>query len=963
MKNRFIKIVIFTIILVCCKSQVDLSHYKTNRETSFGFVAKNKSTTKEIYFVNLSEEPVEIIDVLYPENFEGPNLENMFIRPFDSLAVSITYHAIENVNYFDSIIYITENIGEQKVYVNATSIYSEYKKTEDAAKIICNLPLINDVNDISENNYQASEIGNVSFNKHGAFFEKESDYVEFQDFNDVFEDSQWSVSYEIVNSKTNKNYSKKEQMDSISRYKINLGCSYIFKDDLLEFNFGIGSDTVVSDSNIFYQDYNIYHLFYNNGEVSTYINGNLLNKEKLKIDDIAVIYDLYLKINKNSANKKSYIRSFKIYDKPLVVSDVVEYCKYRRAEKTVIDDILTIRGKFDFGFVAKSKTTEIDFVIANNHSYPMSIKNVRYPLGFNGNIDGTIPPQTDTVFKLTFMPSAYFDKDYVGDVNLYTDSDDQIDIAVTGTNIFNEELSKDIIKKIDFGYVKPSSKKELVVKINNIFNFDFSIDEIVVPDDFTVKTASRILIPKNSSKEFTLKFHPKEAKIYSDKVKIVTSIGIDLNVRLIAKSDGVPEVKTKELKWIAATSYVCHADLIHNGGHKIIARGIIWGVNNNVSFNTKYEGCSIDEKKGKEFTGKINELVSDKEFYVRAYAKNKNGIAYGEIKKLSTKVVSYPRITTVGHTEVSYSYFMCGGEISGDGFLGIISKGIVLSSTGDPSLERNDKVFNNTDDSNVFKCKLNGLKYNTSYTVRAFVTNVLGTTYGQVLTVKTKSFNEMVTVNGGSFFMGSSTGSPDEKPVHLVMLNDFEIGKYEVTESEWNYIMHDEFKLGENEGIPKTKISWADAMLYIKKLNLKTGKKYRLPTEAEWEYAARGGEYKSTYVYSGSENIDVVAFYFKGANTFKNSPKPVGTYSPNILGLFDMSGNVWEWCYDRYHSAYYEKSEPENPSGPYGGLNKIYRGGSFKSKASYCTVSFRHGSRPNVRRNSVGFRLARSISD
>ena len=159
---------------------------------------------------------------------------------------------------------------------------------------------------------------------------------------------------------------------------------------------------------------------------------------------------------------------------------------------------------------------------------------------------------------------------------------------------------------------------------------------------------------------------------------------------------------------------------------------------------------------------------------------------------------------------------------------------------------------------------------------------------------------EMVFVKGGTFMMGAtpeqgSDAGDGEKPVHSVTVSDFYIGKYEVTQAQWKAVMGKNPSHYKGENRPVERVSWYDIQKFIEKLNAKTGKRYRLPTEAEWEYAARGGNQSKGYKYSGSNDIGSVAWY---TNNSGDRTHPVGQKQPNELGLYDMTGNVWEWCSD-----------------------------------------------------------------
>ena len=223
----------------------------------------------------------------------------------------------------------------------------------------------------------------------------------------------------------------------------------------------------------------------------------------------------------------------------------------------------------------------------------------------------------------------------------------------------------------------------------------------------------------------------------------------------------------------------------------------------------------------------------------------------------------------------------------------------------------------------------------------------------------------MVYVEGGKFLMGSNDGDEDEQPVHHVTLSSYYIGKYEVTQGEWKAVMGSYpseayYKGSDRDSHPVEGVSWDDCQTFISKLNTLTGKQFRLPTEAEWEYAARGGSESAGYKYSGSNNIDEVAWYdgYRGKGTHA-----VGKKKANELGLYDMSGNVREWCQDRYGS-YSSDSQTNptrpstNPTGPSSGSYRVFRGGGWRSGARRCRVSDRSGSTPTYRVYHLGLRLA-----
>lgn len=212
----------------------------------------------------------------------------------------------------------------------------------------------------------------------------------------------------------------------------------------------------------------------------------------------------------------------------------------------------------------------------------------------------------------------------------------------------------------------------------------------------------------------------------------------------------------------------------------------------------------------------------------------------------------------------------------------------------------------------------------------------------------------MVYVSGGSFMMGSddSEAYSNEKPVHRVTLSSYRIGKYEVTQDLWEAVMGNNPSYFKGSRKPVEEVSWDDCQTFIRKLNSLTGQNFKLPTEAQWEFAARGGNSSNGYKYSGSNYIDNVAWYCDNSG---GSTHNVGTKSPNELGLYDMSGNVWEWCSDLYGA--YGSGSVTNPDAQSSGSDRVNRGGGWCGFASYCRVSDRSSNTASRRLNRLGFRL------
>jgi formylglycine-generating enzyme required for sulfatase activity len=236
---------------------------------------------------------------------------------------------------------------------------------------------------------------------------------------------------------------------------------------------------------------------------------------------------------------------------------------------------------------------------------------------------------------------------------------------------------------------------------------------------------------------------------------------------------------------------------------------------------------------------------------------------------------------------------------------------------------------------------------------------------------------QMVFVQGGSYVMGCTTEQSFnceelneelknkcknncfewELPVHSVTLSDFYICRFEITQKQWKSVMEDTLinSFFKGDELPVESVSWVEIQQFINKLNKKTGKNYRLPTEAEWEFAARGGNKSLRYRYSGDNNIDSVAWYKENAG---GCTHPVGTKKANELGAYDMSGNVWEWCNDIFTEYNLDNQDVAVESSD----EKYYvlRGGSWDSGVITARVSFRYDDLPHSTNFGIGFRLALS---
>jgi formylglycine-generating enzyme required for sulfatase activity len=219
---------------------------------------------------------------------------------------------------------------------------------------------------------------------------------------------------------------------------------------------------------------------------------------------------------------------------------------------------------------------------------------------------------------------------------------------------------------------------------------------------------------------------------------------------------------------------------------------------------------------------------------------------------------------------------------------------------------------------------------------------------------------EFVLIKGGCYEMGDTfgDGKKDEKPSHKVCVNDFYLGIYEVTQGQWEKVMGNNPSRFKGRDHPVEQVSWNDVQQFISRLNDQSGRKFRLPSEAEWEYAARSGGEREKYAGTSQEgDLGQYAWYFVNSGS---QTHPVGEKRPNGLGLYDMSGNVWEWCSDWYGENYYQGRVRYNPEGPGNGSNRVLRGGSWFDDPGFLRAAFRYGFPLPTRHSLFGFRLGLS---
>jgi len=440
----------------------------------------------------------------------------------------------------------------------------------------------------------------------------------------------------------------------------------------------------------------------------------------------------------------------------------------------------------------------------------------------------------------------------------------------------------------------------------------------------------------------------------------------------------LPTLTTNDVTDITTTTAILGGNITNVGITPYTERGAVYATTQNPTVtDMKIEAAGTGSETG-NFTVEASGLSPNTTYYVRAYAINSEGPVYGA--QVSFTTLGPPVLTTSVVTKIAYTTASLGGNITHVGAPEYSERGVCYATSQSPTIDNNKTIVPGTE-TGSFSIEVNNLMSNTTYYVRAYTIQSEVPVYGVQVSFTTDIHPGepvIVSVQGGTFMMGSpeGIGNSSERPQHQITLSDFGIGKYEVTQAQWKAVMDSnpsEFK-GDNH--PVEMVSWNDIVGttgesmeingiryredgFIYKLNELTGKNYRLPTEAEWEYVARGGNQSERYLYSGSNNIDVVAWY--DGNNSPYGSKPVGTKAPNELGIYDMSGNVFEWCSDWYSDTYYSVSPQNNPMGPSSGSYRVIRGGSWNYDATNCRVANRFYNYSVYRIDDLGFRLVLSL--
>jgi formylglycine-generating enzyme required for sulfatase activity len=434
--------------------------------------------------------------------------------------------------------------------------------------------------------------------------------------------------------------------------------------------------------------------------------------------------------------------------------------------------------------------------------------------------------------------------------------------------------------------------------------------------------------------------------------------------RSFTTAAGAPSVRTGEISDISATTALGDGEVLSDGGASVTQRGLVWATTPNPDLN------DFSAKAGTGtgvFTAQLKNLSPGTTYYVRAYAKNAKGTTYGAQTTFTTGI-TLPEVLTVGLVNVLVNRATLAGRVASNGGGVITGRGMVWSEAPEPTLD--DQVVESGTSLGDFEVMLSNLKSDTPYFVRAWAKNEAGVAYGQELNFVTlTALNlEFVSVQGGTFTMGctpeqGSDCDPNESPSHAVTLKNYYIGKYEITENDWIRVMGSLPTTASVCGnCPVTYVTWRDAQRFIAQLNEETGLNYRLPTEAEWEYAARGGINRQGRKYAGSNEVTSVAWHSGDGVAYV---QPVGQKAANELGLYDMSGNVWEWCSDYFGD--YSVGSVSNPTGPSSGELRVLRGGSWNYPATASRVSARGSGFPNASggfpNGFTGFRLAINTFD
>ena len=450
-----------------------------------------------------------------------------------------------------------------------------------------------------------------------------------------------------------------------------------------------------------------------------------------------------------------------------------------------------------------------------------------------------------------------------------------------------------------------------------------------------------------------------------------------IGFRLVLDSTILPTITTNAVTSITNTTATANINISNPNGLNITATGVAYSSSNSTPTTTDaYIAHSSTGNLAGNYTLELSSLTANTRYYVRAYINYNGTIYYGNVQNFTT-LQTAPTITTNAVTSITNTAATANINISNPNGLNITVAGVAYSSSNSTPTTADAYIAHNSTGNLAgnYTLALSSLTANTTYYVRGYI-NYNGTIYyGNVQNFTTTNLpttlnlanleTNMVTVPAGSFTMGVTSeqlaNNGDGFSVfwspttQQVTLSTYKICRFEVTQQLWQDVMgsNPSYFTG-NLQRPVEQVRWSDCQTFINRLNQLTGKTYRLPTEAEWEYAARGGANSTySYIYSGGNTLNDVAW---NGNNSNSQTQTVGTKQANALGLYDMSGNVWEWCNDWYGD--YSNTGVTNPQGPATGSYRVIRGGSWSDRSSgNYRVSFRDNDIPGYSNIDIGLRL------
>ncbi|MFK5855215.1 MAG: formylglycine-generating enzyme family protein [Bacteroidota bacterium] len=439
---------------------------------------------------------------------------------------------------------------------------------------------------------------------------------------------------------------------------------------------------------------------------------------------------------------------------------------------------------------------------------------------------------------------------------------------------------------------------------------------------------------------------------------------------------GLPTVSSIEVTKVGLYSAQSSGVVFADSGWVVTSKGTCWSTEK-VFDLSDCEGYKIMDGGIGNFTTSITDLHQGTTYFAKAFATNKNGTYYGLPIRFTTNLIYLAQVATSKPTNIAANSALLGGNVISSGKGNLSARGICWNTTGNPTLQNCMRSTNNGKKTGYFSEKIVGLTPNSTYYVVAYATNQKGTVYGKVIKFDTDLI-EMAFVEGGVFYMGDDNGQSDDKPRHKVTVNSFHMTKYEITNIQFctflngiecsgsgtidgteyininneycqiYYIDGEFIPVIDKEQFPVIEVTWYGANAFAQWVGS------RLPTEAEWEYAASGGIKSDSTTYSGSNNASEVSWNEKNSN---GSTHKVGTKNPNELGIYDMSGNVWEWCNDWYDPKYYTFKSQIDPKGPAVGAFRTLRGGSWDYNADVSRITNRFGYKPTASHYDYGFRV------